>query len=101
VHLFPIQCILHVSTQSFFNFFTEMVKGTINAHLLNKLNIKLIQTFDENKIRKQLTAYIASIWGGKVDIRSPSTNSRIYWCSDTIFISGNSTGFVNKPSRSV
>jgi hypothetical protein len=49
----------------------------------------------------QLPSNIASIWGGKVDIRRPSINSRIYWCSDTIRISGNSTGFVNKPSRSV
>jgi len=49
----------------------------------------------------QLTANIASIWDGKVGIRRPRINSRIYWCSDTILVSMNSAGFVNKPSCSV
>lgn len=48
----------------------------------------------------QLTANITSIWCGKVDIRRLRINSRIYWCSDTILISVNSNGFVNKPSCS-
>jgi hypothetical protein len=74
-----------------------MVKGTINADLVIKLKISLIQKFDEHKYHTQLTANIAPIWGGKENIRRPCINSRIYWCSDTILISVNSTGFVNKP----